>query len=104
MANPGGVIGLSGAVGMPLPDRIVNEVALQAWFLHHDVKRFLGCAEMPSAALHHPISKKRLRRDRDQVVGMLRLAKQVLGYDGIPADVYMTISAALHAAGEVIGK
>jgi hypothetical protein len=98
------VIGLGGAVGMPLPDRIVHEVALQASFLHHDVKRFLGCEEMPSAVLHRPISKKSLRRDRDQVVGMLRLAKHVLGYDGIPAEVYMTISGALHAAGEVIGK
>jgi hypothetical protein len=27
MNNPGGVIGLSGAVGMPLPERMVNEVA-----------------------------------------------------------------------------
>jgi hypothetical protein len=35
---------------------------------------------------------------------MLRLAEQVLGYDGIPAEVCMKISAALHAAGEVIGK
>jgi hypothetical protein len=53
MNNPGGVIGLSGAVGMPLPDRIVNEVARQASFLHHDVKPFLGREEMPPAVLHH---------------------------------------------------